>query len=521
MMLVYTFIVFVIVGVSDPTVLNDSLTPMAVAAEQFLGQYGVVLIVVVAVLALTSMANAGILSSSRYPLAMSRDALAPPVFKRVNERFRTPTAAIGITGGILLLLIAFVPVIQLAKLASAFQILVFSMINVALIAFREADLAWYDPVFESPGYPWVQLFGIGGGLVLLTGLGALPLVGALGLILVGVAWYRIYGREKTGREGAAMDAIRRRADQRSLDRTRMMLSEGGEYQVLLPLMADVTPEREEALLRIAATLVHGRGGSIQVVRFENVPDQTPLQSMVTERTPEEASFEEQTHELAAEFDVTVEVSEIAAHDVTRAIMNFAEEEAVDVILTSWEPGADHASVFGSSIDQLIEDAPCDVVFVEDRGMRNVDEITIIADTGPYDPLKVAIADAIATETDAILRFLNLLDADAEDAQVDSVQSYHAGLADLCTASTESVILRGGTDTLIGAVENTSVVVMGVSSHRHLTDVLFGTLQDTVIASVDRTVILVHSPEPRSQTFLRAILEWFVYQRPFRQERETG
>ncbi|MFB6192470.1 MAG: amino acid permease [Haloarculaceae archaeon] len=529
MMLVYTFIVFVVVGVSDPATLRDTLRPMAVAAEGFLGRAGDLVIAAVAVLALTSMANAGILSSSRYPLAMSRDSLAPPAFQVVSDRFRTPTAAIGITGGILLVLVAFVPVIQLAKLASAFQILVFSMVNLGLIAFREADIESYDPSFEAPGYPWVQLFGIVGGLVLVATMGALPLAGAVGIVLAGVAWYRIYGRDKTEREGAALDAIRRRADRQSLDRTRRMLAEDdgngdrdgdgdGEYRVLLPLTADVTAEREEALLRIAATLIHRRGGSIRVVQFENIPEQTPLEAMVAERTPQEISFEEQTHELAAELDVPVEVGEIAAHDVHRAMVNFAESEGIDAILTSWEADADHAWVFGRGIDRLVEDAPCDVVFVEDRGVEDVEEIAIVADTGPYDPLKIAVADAIATETGATLRFLNVLDADANDAQIDSVRSYHAALDDLCAAPTDSEIVRGDAETLIAAAERADIVVMGVSSRRHLTDVLFGTLQDTLIASVDRTVILVHSPEPRSRTVLRAILEWLVYRRPPRDDR---
>lgn len=45
---------------------------------------------VVAVLALTSMANAGVPASSRFPLAMSRGSLAPELFTRVDERFKTP-----------------------------------------------------------------------------------------------------------------------------------------------------------------------------------------------------------------------------------------------------------------------------------------------------------------------------------------------------------------------------------------------------------------------------------------------
>lgn len=45
---------------------------------------------VVGVLALTSMANAGVPASSRFPLAMSRGSLAPELFTRVDERFKTP-----------------------------------------------------------------------------------------------------------------------------------------------------------------------------------------------------------------------------------------------------------------------------------------------------------------------------------------------------------------------------------------------------------------------------------------------
>jgi amino acid transporter len=157
MMFVYTFITFVVIGVTPLGELEASLTPRAVAAEQFLGGTGSVGVAVVAVLALASMANAGILSSSRFPLAMSRDDLAPSSLREIDPRFHTPVVAIGVTGALLLGLVAFVPVVELAKLASAFKILVFSLANVALIAFRESDLEAYDPEFVAPatrGYSW-------------------------------------------------------------------------------------------------------------------------------------------------------------------------------------------------------------------------------------------------------------------------------------------------------------------------------------------------------------------------------
>jgi APA family basic amino acid/polyamine antiporter len=90
----------------------------------------------------------------------------------------------------------------LAKLASAFQILVFSLVNLALVAFRESDVPFYDPTFRAPGYPYVQIVGLLGGLVLLAQMGTLPLLGAAGISAGGVVLYLVYGRTRTERSGA-------------------------------------------------------------------------------------------------------------------------------------------------------------------------------------------------------------------------------------------------------------------------------------------------------------------------------
>jgi APA family basic amino acid/polyamine antiporter len=220
MMVIYALVVAAIVGMNDPEILSTtgpgggpSLTPMADGAAQIFGGVGVVVISLVAVLALTSMANAGVLASSRFPLAMSRDSLAPGGLARVSERFKTPRNAIVLTGVLLLGLIAFVPVVELAKLASAFQILVFAIVNVALIVFRESGVDSYQPSFRAPGYPYVQVVGVVGGLALLTQMGTFPILGAAGIIVGGVAWYLAYGRSRTDREGALGVILARRRDE--------------------------------------------------------------------------------------------------------------------------------------------------------------------------------------------------------------------------------------------------------------------------------------------------------------------
>ncbi|WP_435097174.1 APC family permease [Halorubrum sp. N11] len=217
MTVLYIAVVGAIIGLSDPEVLKTggpggtaSLTPMADGAGALLGGVGVLFISVIAVIALTSMANAGVLSSSRFPLAMSRDDLLPPALQTIDKRFKTPRNSVLLTGIVLLLLIAFVPVIELAKLASAFQILVFSFENMALVAFRVADVPSYEPEFKAPGYPFVQVFGFVAGIALLTQMGTVPILGAVAIVVGSALVYFVYGRSRTDRTGAIGTILRAR-----------------------------------------------------------------------------------------------------------------------------------------------------------------------------------------------------------------------------------------------------------------------------------------------------------------------
>ncbi|WP_193309551.1 APC family permease [Halorubrum halophilum] len=209
MMVIYTAVVGVVVGIVPADTLvssgpdgGTSLTPMADGAGQVFGGVGVTLVAITAVLALTSMANAGVLGTSRFLLAMSRDSLLPDRIGRINPRFLTPANAVLATGAVLLALIAFVPVVNLAKLASAFLILVFSLENVSVIVFRETGFDFYDPEFVAPGYPFVQILGVVGGGVLIVQMGWLSIVGAVGISVGSALWYLAYARSRTDRTGA-------------------------------------------------------------------------------------------------------------------------------------------------------------------------------------------------------------------------------------------------------------------------------------------------------------------------------
>jgi len=116
--MLYTLIVFITVGVLDAAVLSSSLTPLSDAASAVMGLWGKLLLSVAAIIAFITTANAGIMAASRYPLALSRDALLPEFINRINERFHTPHIALLITG-IFMITSLFLNLNVLVKAASS------------------------------------------------------------------------------------------------------------------------------------------------------------------------------------------------------------------------------------------------------------------------------------------------------------------------------------------------------------------------------------------------------------------
>jgi amino acid transporter/mannitol/fructose-specific phosphotransferase system IIA component (Ntr-type) len=209
----YVLCTIVMVGVVPMDTLAGNLTPMAEAAHAIAGRWGVMLITIAALIAFSSVANAGILSSSRYPLAMGRDHLLPGIFRTLSPR-GTPTVSLAATVGVVVLLLLVLDPLRIAKLASAFQLLIFALLCLAVIIMRESGIESYDPGYRSPLYPWMQIVGIAIPFVVIEAMGWLPILFSGGLVGVGVGWYFYYVRKRVGRFGAMYHVFERLGRQR-------------------------------------------------------------------------------------------------------------------------------------------------------------------------------------------------------------------------------------------------------------------------------------------------------------------
>ena len=203
--IVYFLGVFVMVVLIEPSAFAQELAPAATAAKRLFkwlpGQTGAYIMVGAAMAAFASTGNAGLLSSSRYPFAMGRDKLFPPQFAKVGKS-GTPYLAIFLTTGFVLLLILTLSEEGIAKIASAFQLFIFMLINFSVIVFRKSNIESYDPGFKSPFYPWMQIAGIFISLMLIVYMGWMAILFTLIITMASIFWYYYYAREKVVREGA-------------------------------------------------------------------------------------------------------------------------------------------------------------------------------------------------------------------------------------------------------------------------------------------------------------------------------
>lgn len=202
---IYVAGVFVMVAVIPPQELWQDLAPASTAASRVASlvssETGVLLIVVAAASAFASTGNAGLMTASRFPLAMARDGLFPGVFTRIG-RFNTPVVSVVVTSAILFFIILVLTETNIARMASSFLLLIFILINASVIVMRKSRIEAYDPGYHSPFYPWMQVFGIITSFFLIIYLGWGPGLFTMGIAALSALWYWYYARKRTAREGA-------------------------------------------------------------------------------------------------------------------------------------------------------------------------------------------------------------------------------------------------------------------------------------------------------------------------------
>ncbi|MCK4447684.1 MAG: amino acid permease, partial [Candidatus Marinimicrobia bacterium] len=208
-LILYGAAIFVTVGLLNGEEFANSLTPISTGGNKIFGSIGSLIMAFAAIFAFISTANAGILSASRFPVAMSRDQLLPGFFSKINKRFNTPHYSIIFTGIFMIAVILFLDLEKLVKVASTMKILLFVFILLACVIMRESKILNYKPTFISPLYPWIQIIGIISYGFFIYKMGSVALLTTGGFILSCILWHKIYIRGRAKSKSALIHIVER------------------------------------------------------------------------------------------------------------------------------------------------------------------------------------------------------------------------------------------------------------------------------------------------------------------------
>ncbi|WP_276259736.1 amino acid permease [Haloglomus litoreum] len=498
----YAIIMVVLMGVINWRQLGPDFTstPVLDVAEIAFGTVGVAavgvgLLTFAGLLATASSANASILASSRINFAMGRDRLISDKLNAIHPNFATPYRSIAVTGGLILLFIVIGDVKTLAKAGSVLHLIVYGLLNVALIVMREADRPEYQPAFEVPLYPVVPILGAVTSFGLIAFMEPVEIALSLVFVVGGVAWYLAYARGQAEKKGVLSQYILDQADELpdpAVDAATAVQPDGGEYRVMVPL---ANPEHETDLITLASAIAKQRGGTVDAVHIVTAPNQTSISQAAANLDQLEADYHEildQAERDAETFGVPVETHTIVSHRQFEELFDAARDHRADLVVMGWTDGLRSSpGRVESAFDDLAKDLPCDFLVLKDRGF-DPNRVLVPTAGGPDSDLSAEVAKLLQAEYGSEITLLHVTDSPAEGEQFLEEWAASRDLSDahlqVETGDVEAAIER--------AAMQHSMVIIGATEEGLLSRLLRGALVMDVVDDVGCSVLLAEQARSR-------------------------
>ena len=345
----------------------------------------------VAIFTMVSMANAGVLAASRFPFAMARDQLIPPYIGRIHRRFLTPVPAIMISCLVMAVIIALLDVEKLAKFASVFLIVIFIMVNVTVMVLRETRVQWYKPGFATPMYPFLQLFGIVVGLVLLLPLASYLFYATLCVLIPGVLTFLVYSRKKVQRKGVVgVRGIRKDLLHQELDlgRKARFTGPGGSQRDTEVVVSLYGEERSpDTLIELGIAVAQKQ--DIEVVHLTEIPEQTSVYDI--EESAVVRSLARRIGTMSVKNKATIYFDPITSHDIYATLYDISQRLHCSWLVQEW--GGRHFGTFTmhNPMGWLEEHLGCHLITFRDAGIRYFRKILIYLPQAQISRLPIQLA----------------------------------------------------------------------------------------------------------------------------------
>ncbi|ELY48129.1 universal stress protein [Natronorubrum sulfidifaciens] len=269
------------------------------------------------------------------------------------------------------------------------------------------------------------------------------------------------------------------------------------------LVAIANPEHAEQLARTAGDLARATDGVVQIVSVVVKSHESPFSVYTDDAILEQYSGDAQeTLDRAtsvAPDDVTVTGELVVGNSVSDGLLTAIERTDARALVIGWEERRGRTdAVLGTTVDRLLERAPCDL-YVERIGSEanGVDSVLLPVAGGPHVRPAATIAKAIAARNDATVTIASVIGADVgTDVAQESAVDAQLALEETPGPSVDVEIRLHDVDDIVGALVDEAathdVLVFGATRQGALHRRLVGSIPRTVVHRTDRTVIIARA-----------------------------
>lgn len=493
--LIYSGVSFLLFGNLPVQQIESNLSPIYSFAEHLHVPYLSPITAIVAVITMSSMANSGILASSRFPFAMARDRLLPSFLGKLNRKFLTPVWSIILSGLIVGIVLATMDVSKIAKFASVFMIIIYMVENVAVIVLRESRIQWYKPEYKSPFYPYVQIFGVLVTIGLLVGMGATLVIKAiLAISIPGMTIFVFYSRRQTERKGVL--GIRgKRSD--LVEEPKKILKRSKLENIDLSIDANVVValfgrERSpEMLIEMGVTLA--QHGNCEVAHITEVPEQTELDDVLDEPASLR-SLRRRVVAMAVEKKETIIFDPVVTHDLTKTVYHISQRLHCQWLLIEWRGKTSGAFTIHNPMGWLKGHLQCNLGIFRDSGVRYIRKIMCYLKGDENDEIILNTADHLAEVNRADIVIIRVVDTAAIEIATDHIQKIEDEIRELaktCVSRTSFQVLesKDPVSTILNQTVEYDLFLFGASKFGFMSS-LFGSDDDKLVAKAACSVISI-------------------------------
>ena len=510
----YALLLLTSTGLMPPGEISSKSGLLVDSAKLTFGPIGQAIMLIAALLATLSSANAATMSSSRISYGMGRDLVLPGWFGKAHPRFKTPANGILFTGGLAVLLSLTGKAENLAEISSVMFMVSYALLSVSVLVMHRVKPSWYNPSFRAPLYPVLPFITIALVLSVILTMDTFSKIAGMGLLALCLVWYVFWVRKHAHFSGALAPLLERERPMEKLIEAAGTSAQNGKHEVLIPIWQKTKPL---PLLELAAALTSGdQEPVINVLNMIIAPPQVPLEnsSLISGRhdTKSTDSLSEAIVGLA-EKGISVNMLHRAVRAMDSGTIAYIEAHPeISLVLTSWIGSLSSHRIYESPTKNVLVNAPCDVAILLPRNFSQVKRVLIPVGGGPHARLGLRLASQIASGEHAeltafrVLRPDDELDMKVEDEGLKRVVA-EVLKEDASRVNTKIVVSEKVVEAILKTAREGAydLLVIGASEEWQIKSLLVGSLPDAVADQAPCSVLMIRRYEPVSISTARRIL----------------